>query len=212
MRVLRKLASCLEILIFLGGVPFWVLEQQNYVLRRGLLIVAGMYVVIRLWNNISWRVLFASPPPGWWKWPLVRASLACLLIFSFVFLFEPGSLFNLPRDYFWTWAVFIVLYPVLSVLPQELIFRVYVFEVHKDFLSPPIAAIIVSSIAFAWVHIIFAGWLAVAASFVAGIALAWNYQQNRYAPGAIWPLILEHSLYGQLVFTLGLYQYFFVPR
>lgn len=128
------------------------------------------------------------------------------------FFFEPQNFLNLPREHFDIWLAFVLFYPVLSVLPQELVYRVYVFEVHKTLLSPQLLALMVSAMAFAWLHIVFAGWFGVVSTFAAGLALAWNYFQNRNSPGAIWPLVLEHSLYGQIVFTIGLYQYFFIPR
>lgn len=212
MKPFAKLASWLELLLFLGGVPLLVLFLENYVLRRSLLLVAAGYAVFRLWGKISWRGLFARPKPGWWKAPLGRAGLALALLLGFVLLVKPGNFLNLPKEHLGLWAVFMLLYPVLSVLPQELVYRVYIFEVHKGILSPPAWALLGSALAFAWMHIIFAGCFAVVSTFMAGVALAWNYKQNRSQPGAIWPLLLEHSLYGQIVFTVGLYQYFFMQR
>lgn len=209
---LAKLAPRLELMLFLGGVPLWVLFQESYLLRRGVLLAAGVYVVARLWNKVSWRRLFGKPQPGWWKWPLFRVVLAFALLAGFVLLFQPATFFDLPREHTGLWFAFVLLYPVLSVLPQELIYRVYIFETHTYLLNPPFAALLTSAIFFAWVHIVFAGWLAVVSSFAAGLALGWNYLQNRDAPGAIWPLALEHSLYGQIVFSIGLYQHFFLPR
>ena len=211
MKFLFKLASCLELFLFLGGVPVWVLFQENYMLRRGLLIAAGLYAVFRLWGKVSWRRLFSRPGCGWWKWPLIRAGVAFVGLFGFVLFFEPQNFLNLPREHFGAWLAFVLFYPVLSVLPQELVYRVYVFEAHKTLLSPRLLALTVSAMSFAWLHIVFAGWFAVVSTFVAGLALAWNYFQNRNSSGAIWPLVLEHSLYGQIVFTIGLYQYFFIP-
>ena len=211
---LRKLLSGLELVIFLVGVPLLLLgnSQQNYLLRRSLLIVAGIYVSLRLLGKISWRRLFAKPLPGWWRGPCARAALALLLISTYVLIFEPQSLFRLPKEHFSLWLLIILLYPIFSVLPQELIYRVYIFEVHKNLLTPPLLALLVSALLFAWVHIVFAGWFAVAACALAGLALGFNYHSNRTKKGAIWPLILEHSLYGQIIFTLGLGEYFYYPR
>ena len=209
---LRKILSALELSIFLVGVPLLVLDQQNYLFRRALLIAGGVYAVLRLSNKISWRRLFAKPLPGWWRGPCVTASLALLLITFYIFIFEQQSLFNFPKENFALWLLFILLYPLFSVLPQELVYRVYIFEVHKNLLSPPLVALLVSSLLFAWVHIVFAGWVAVGACMLAGLALGYNYAVNRTKKGAIWPIILEHSLYGQMIFTLGLGQYFYYPR
>lgn len=208
----RNILSAAELGAFLILLPLWVIWQPHYGLRRGLLVAAGIYAALRLWHKISWRRLFAAPPSGWWKGPVFRASLALCLICLYVILFEPQKFLNLPKEHFWLWLGIIILYPLVSVLPQEIIYRVYIFEVHKKLLNPPLLALIVSSLTFAWVHIVFAGWFAVGASLIAGIMLGWNYHVNRTQNGAIWPLLLEHSLYGQLVFSLGLGQYFYFPR
>ena len=202
----------MELAIFLIGVPLLVLGQQNYLLRRTLLLLGGVYALLRLCKKISWRNLFAKPLPGWWRGPCIRASLALVLITCYVLIFEPQNLFNLPKEHFTVWLLILFLYPLFSVLPQELIYRVYIFEVHKSLLASPLVALLVSSALFAWVHIVFAGWLAVAACMLAGLALGYNYIGNRSKKGAIWALILEHSLYGQMIFTLGLGQYFYSPR
>ena len=209
---LRKFLSAMELAIFLVAVPLLVLGQQNYMFRRALLLLGGIYALLRLSNKVCWRRLFAKPLPGWWQGPCLRASLALVLIGSYILLFEPQNLFNLPKQHFLLWLLFISLYPIFSVLPQELVYRVYIFEVHKNLLNTPLAAILLSSLLFAWVHIVFAGWLGVAACMLAGLALGYNYATNRSKKGAIWPLILEHSLYGEMIFTLGLWQYFYYPR
>lgn len=209
---LRKFLSAVELSIFLIGVPLFVLGQQNYLLRRTLLLAGGIYAVLRLSKKISWKNLFAKPPAGWWQGPCARAALALLLITGYVLIFEPQNLFNLPQKNFWLWLLIILLYPLFSVLPQELVYRIYIFEVHKKLLGTQLVALLVSSVLFAWVHIVFAGWLAVAACMLAGLALGYSYACNRSKKGAIWALILEHSLYGQMIFTIGLGEYFYSPR
>ena len=79
-------------------------------------------------------------------------------------------------------------------------------------LRQPWIPILGSALLFGWAHVIYAGYGAMLSTCLAGLALAWNYHRNRHAQGALWPLLLEHALYGQIIFTTGLGHYFYVLR
>ena len=208
----RNLFSILELLSLLGVVPVLVMTVHIHAFRHGVLLAGCAYVVFRLYRVVSWRFLFQRPPAGWWRWPLARGTLVCILAVLYVQATAPQTLFQLPLERTGLWLLIIVAYPVLSVLPQELIYRVWLFEAHKSLWIVPAQPILVSAVFFGWVHIIYAGWFAVITCFAGGILLAWNYCSHRKAPGAIWPLVLEHALYGLTMFTVGLGRYFFLPR
>ena len=205
------LLPALELILLLGLVPLLVLTKTGHSLRHIILLTGLLYVAWRLRKRIVWRFLFGVPPDGWWRGPLLRGFLFSLLALIFVMTVEPENLFLLPRERTGLWLLILVLYPILSALPQELIYRVYLFEVPDVLWKFPVIPVLVSAIFFGWLHIIFAGWLAVISTFVAGLVLAWSYKRSRLQPGAIWVLLLEHSLYGLTVFTIGLGKHFFIP-
>ncbi|MDR2161458.1 MAG: CPBP family intramembrane metalloprotease [Desulfovibrio sp.] len=210
---LRPWLSLLEILILLGLVPVLVLFQPDgHLFRRAALLGGCLYVVLRLRRHISWIFLFGRPPGGWWRGPLLRGALVLILALAYAFLCEPEHFLDLPRNRPLLWLIILILYPLLSVLPQEIIFRVWFFEAHKPLWRLPLLPLPVSALFFGWAHIIFAGWFAVAATTLGGLLLAWNYHTHRASPGAIWPLCLEHSLYGLTMFTVGLGRHFFLSR
>ena len=208
----ERCRSALEIFLLLGIVPLLVLSREEHLFRRVVLLAGCLYVVCRLHRHISWSVLFRRPPPGWWRGPLLRGLLVLALALVYAALMEPDTFLDLPRQRTRLWLLILFLYPLLSVLPQEIIFRVWVFEAHTALWVSPLLPLLVSALFFGWAHIIYAGWFAVAATTLGGLALAWNYRQNRSRPGAIWPLCLEHSLYGLTMFSVGLGRYFFVAR
>jgi membrane protease YdiL (CAAX protease family) len=207
-----RIRSALEIFLLLGLVPLLVLFWEGHLFRRLVLLAGCLYVVCRLRRHISWSVLFRRPPSGWWRGPLLRGLLVLVLALAYAAFLEPDAFLDLPRRRTSLWLLILLLYPLLSVLPQEIIFRVWVFEAHQSLWVSPLLPILVSALFFGWAHIIYAGWFAVATTTLGGLALAWNYRQNRSRPGAVWPLCLEHSLYGRTMFSVGLGRYFFVAR
>ncbi len=157
----------------------------GYVLRRSA-------VTVNLWNAPP----LAHSLPG----VLALFAVAAVAITLAVYLLRPQQLFGFVRTNPAFWAVVMVLYPVLSVYPQGIIYRAFFFERYRQ-LFPTVPAIVVASAAvFAFSHIIFRSSWSVALTFVAGMLFAWRYQ----ATGSLLVSSLEHALYGCYMFTVGL--------
>ena len=97
------------------------------------------------------------------------------------------------------------LYPILSVYPQAIIYRAFVFDRYRDLFGPPWAIVLASAVAFAYVHIIFQNRLAVVLTFFGGILFAVCYLQT----GSLFVSSFEHALYGCSIFTIGLGRSFY---
>jgi len=131
----------------------------------------------------------------------VAVSLAVRLI-------APELLFSFVRTHPVFWALVMILYPVLSVYPQGIIYRSFLMHRYGSLLPSGLAVIIVSASAFAFMHLIFRNPLAVALTFVGGLLFAWRYKTT----GSLFTSSLEHALYGCWLFTSGLGQYFYHGR
>ena len=138
-------------------------------------------------------------------------NLFSLLVVSAVFLgvatavLLPERLFGFIAERPLTWALVMVLYPVLSVLPQEIIFRLFFFERYKDFFNRSQVMILTSGLAFGFAHIIFENWVAPLLCAIGGILFAMTYSRRK----SLALVSLEHALYGDLIFTVGLGYYFY---
>jgi len=121
-----------------------------------------------------------------------------------VAIWQPGLLFDLLRTQPIFWVSLMVLYPLLSVLPQEFLFRAFFFHRYQPLFGEGAGIVLASAVAFGFVHIIFGNWLAVVLSFLGGLLFATTYRLNRSMP-LVW---LEHALFGNLIFTIGLGRYF----
>ena len=126
-------------------------------------------------------------------------------LFSGVFygIINQGNWFLLPRNSFHDWLMLLLMYPLLSVVPQELIFRTYFFHRYKRIMPNKTVRIMVSATVFALAHIVYANWVAVLLAFIGGLLFSFTYAQSR----STFVCVIEHSLWGLWMFTLGIGQY-----
>jgi membrane protease YdiL (CAAX protease family) len=116
-----------------------------------------------------------------------------------------GSLLDFPRQRPGLWVVVLVLYPMLSAWPQELVYRTFFFHRYEALLGRR-GTIAASAFAFALLHVVYADPVAPLLALPAGLALGIAYARS----GSLLAVALEHALYGTAVFTLGLGRAFFV--
>jgi membrane protease YdiL (CAAX protease family) len=67
------------------------------------------------------------------------------------------------------------------------------------------STVLLSATAFAFVHIIYDNWWAVGLSFIAGLLFGTTYERTQ----SLFWVTVEHTIYGSLVFTLGMGNYFY---
>ena len=131
---------------------------------------------------------------------MLRAVIAWIVVLSLVQWFYPTRLVCIPTHAPALIVGIAVGYAILSVLPQEVVFRAYAaWRLDQRGLSYLPSALISAAI-FGWVHILYGSWLSVLLCFIAGVVLYRTYHGTR-SLAAVW---LEHSLFGAAVFALGL--------
>ncbi|MCK8129249.1 CPBP family glutamic-type intramembrane protease [Pseudoalteromonas sp. 2CM39R] len=126
--------------------------------------------------------------------------LGALFSGMFYGIMNQENWFSLPRNSFNDWLMLLLLYPILSVMPQELIFRTYFFHRYKRIMPSKTVRILVSASVFALAHIVYANVLAVLLAFLGGLLFSYTYAQSR----STFVCVIEHSLWGLWMFTLGL--------
>ncbi len=136
---------------------------------------------------------------------LIRAAVLCTLIGLGVWLFMPDRLFSLVRRAPLFWAVVMVLYPLVSVYPQEVFFRAFFFHRYRRLFGQGLATVIASAVLFGFVHIVFGHWISILLSGVGGLLFASTY----FHSGSLALACIEHALYGNFIFTIGLGEFFF---
>ncbi len=151
-----------------------------------------------LWN---WRALDKKLTSS----ILLRAVPLSLALLLFTYIAIPDHLFGLPQERPWVWLLVMFFYPVLSVVPQEIIFRSFIFRRYAALFPSPNLMIAFSALAFGWVHILLLNSVAVIFSALGGVLFSSTYKKT----GSLAAVCFEHALYGCLIFTFGLGYYFY---
>lgn len=139
--------------------------------------------------------------------PVIFAVLAAL-----IFAREQG-LYTVPPEVDWfalirrkphIWLLVMIAYPILSVYPQEIIYRALFFHRYAPAFGSLPVAITANALLFGWAHIIFRNPVAVVLTVAGGLLFSITYARTK----SLFAASFEHTLYGCLLFTVGLGWYF----
>ena len=136
---------------------------------------------------------------------LVRDFVSLALMGVAVRVFARELLFSLVQQRPWLWAAIMLLYPLLSVYPQELLYRAFFFHRYQPLFGAGWAMLLASGLAFGFVHIIFGNWLAVVLCVVGGLLFSITYHQS----GSLLLTCVDHAIFGNFIFTIGLGRFFY---
>lgn len=135
----------------------------------------------------------------------LRFAVCTLIVAVGVSLAMPERFLVFPRERPGIWLAVMALYPILSVCPQEFLYRKFFFARYAPLFPSAAGLTLASAIAFGWVHLIFRNPYAIGLTLIGGWFFADTYRRTR----SLGLACLEHALYGCMVFTLGLGDYFF---
>ncbi len=199
----------LEFITLFIGVPFLLYFTAS---RLGIYIAlwgAGLYafLMLRRQPDYAWRKIWHGA--GWDEGAKRRALLRFLILAGLLavvtLVLVPERFMRFPLDRFPLWLAVMVFYPILSIVPQELALRSFYFMRYDGILTEKYSGIVINGLLFGLSHIILNNWIAPTFCAVGGMIFAHSYQQHRSLKWAV----IEHSLYGCWVFTVGIGRYFF---
>ena len=179
----------------------------------GILWAAAVVVLLWLKSSIKRRLLeelnWAGVKSGY-RWVLLRFAVIGPALFAFMAVVNPDQLFSFPRERPLIYLYVMIWYPLLSVVPQELLYKTLFFERYKMLFRSPWAMVMASAIFFGFMHIIlvpnifvFEAWLPVFMTTIAGLLMAHTYFRTR----SLVLVSLEHALYGCWAYTIGMGMY-----
>ena len=143
--------------------------------------------------------------------PIVRIIALSVLLVLLARLMLGNGWFGLPRYRPELWLLIMCLYPLVSALPQEFLYRrFYMWRYARLFPageSSGNAMLLSNAVLFSLLHLMYDNALALIVTFIGGALFAWSYQRS----GRLRWVWLEHAVYGQVIFTSGLGRYFYEP-
>lgn len=163
--------------------------------------------LILLWRTpgFSWAIMLQ----GWRRmqiWPVVAISLA-VAVASYVILMQsaPERLFAMVIHRPDMMLLIALFYPLVSALPQELIFRVLFFRRYKPIIPAGAPGVWLNAALFSLAHLMYWSWVVAVMTFVGGLIFAWAYKTRESLPLAI----VLHSVAGIVLFAFGMGVYFY---
>lgn len=139
-----------------------------------------------------------------WRRVGALALVTAVAASGLVWLLVPGQALMLPRRSLELWLAIMALYPLLSALPQELLFRPLFFHRYGDLFPSARAAVLTNGAVFGLAHLMFWNWVAVAMTAVGGVLFAEAYRRHGF-PTAV----VMHAVAGCIIFTSGLGSFFY---
>lgn len=186
--------------LYLGG-PLLILELRRPGILFGLIWVAAIAAYLPTRHH--------KPQPHDVRHELrailLRFAILAPIIVALTAWLWPETFLSLPRQQPRFWLLIMVLYPVLSVWPQEVLYRAFLFTRYRPLFRSDKGLVAASALAFGFAHVIFLNWIAIAMTAIGGLLFARDYARHR----SLRLTCLEHSLYGCLIFTAGLGRFFY---
>ncbi len=130
-------------------------------------------------------------------WSIATASTAYFVLQATA----PEALFALPRTQPGLMLAIILLYPLVSALPQELVYRPLFFRRYGDILPDNMPVQVgLNAALFSLAHLMYWSPTVLAMTFVGGVMFAFAYETRGNFPEAL----VLHSVSGIIVFAMGL--------
>ncbi len=155
--------------------------------------------------GFSWRALLRVGSRRDWLIALGFAVITALVCLVAVLALRPWALLSMPMDRTGLWLMILALYPPLSALPQEIIYRTLFFERYGRLFPDARLAVLANGAAFGLGHLFFMHPLTIAMTACGGAAIGWAYLRS----GSTLLATAMHAAAGLIVFTMGLGVYFY---
>lgn len=178
--------------------PIWMFRAL------GVLTVVGLVLLART-PGFRWAYLLR----GWSAvrlFPVITVAVGTAAAGYLIMLqWAPDDLFRLIR---WRPEVMLIIalfYPLVSALPQELLFRPLYFRRYGAVLPQGASGIVLNAAIFAFAHLMYWSVIVTVMTFAGGLIFAWAYEVRRSFPLAV----ILHSVAGVVLFALGMGLYFY---
>jgi len=200
---MRKTRLWLEFLGFFLVAP---------VLVAVFLPATAIFPVLFAFTAIGLVLLVATPDFSWRElvrntdlieWAVVGSWIGATLGTCYaVARINDIDVLSLPREQPELMLMIALLYPLLSALPQELVYRVLFFRRYAPILPAAQGPrLFLNATLFSLAHLLYWSPLVAAMTFTAGLVFAWSYDSRENFPEAL----LMHAVSGIIVFSCRSY-------
>ncbi|MGG7565966.1 CPBP family intramembrane glutamic endopeptidase [Rhodovulum sp. DZ06] len=164
-------------------------------------------LILHRMPGFTWkRRLFAPRPEDWGRVAIIGLGAAVLALPP-ILAFWPERLLAMPLEAPKTWALVLLVYPTVSVLPQEVIWRILFFERYGALFPNQAVAALANAGVFALAHLFYGNWPAVVFAGLGGFFFSIGYLKAGRRRALV-TVCAMHALAGLALFSLGLHEHF----
>ena len=171
-------------------------------IKAGFVLMGIAYVIRTVIINqlISRRSFYTLPLKSYWKVIVIRFML--LIIFSTILMYSSDSekLFIVIKTNPLLWLMVSIMYSVVSVYPQEFLYRSFFFSRYGLLFKNPYLLIAVNALLFSFAHILFKNPIVLIITLIGGLIFAITFFRTK----SLLLTSIEHALYGSWLFTVGM--------
>lgn len=142
--------------------------------------------------NLDWK--------HFWTVTLLKFVGIAVITYVYVWFVDKNNLFSVVVNKPKMWIIILVVYSLLSVYPQELIYRTFFFKRYQALFSNDNLFLFFNAIVFSLGHIFFKNALVIVLTFLGGILFALTYNKTKSTV----LVSVEHAVYGSWLFTVGM--------
>ncbi|RED49543.1 CPBP family glutamic-type intramembrane protease [Seonamhaeicola aphaedonensis] len=146
----------------------------------------------QIFSNLRWK--------RFWKTTLIKFVVIVGVTTVFVWITNKELLFNVLVNKPKMWVGIVFIYSLLSVYPQELVYRTFFFQRYQCLIKNDKFFLFLNAIMFSLGHLFFKNTLVIVLTFLGGVLFASTF----YRTNSTLLVSIEHAIYGCWLFTVGM--------
>ena len=184
--------------------PLFILIFQSKILIFTLLYLVFIFTFLKLRKDKSFSSKALTKKINW-KISFIFFFVFLIFGYLYVLFYDPTLLFSFPKNNLPLWVTVMFIYTFFSVIPQEIVYRVYFYQRYKKLFNGNLLLLtLLNLFFFSFAHIVFNNPHAILITAIASPIFSYLYIKESF-----YTCVLVHSLGGQIIFTLGLGRYFY---
>lgn len=189
--------------------PLSFVIEYSISVKAGLAMAGLIYVIfiLKKVEHISFSVKKDIDWKAFWKRTALSFSIIAIITTAFVLYKDPPALFYVPFNKPLLFIIILFIYTFLSVWPQEIIYRTFFFKRYERLFPSKPLFVFINAILFMLAHIFFRNTLVLVLTFLGGLLFSISYLKFRSTT----LISIEHALYGNWIFTVGMGQMLAFP-
>lgn len=191
-----------ELLLLFVLLPISLVFSYSFILKAIFILLGFIYIAVVLirFEKISFKTSIRIEWSRFWK-RIGLLFLGIILITSlYVFLMDANKLFCVIINKPLMWISIFGVYTLLSVWPQEIVYRTFFFARYEALFQNKKLLIFVNAILFSLAHLFFKNTLVIVLTFIGGLFFSYTYYKSK----STLLVSVEHALYGNWLFTVGM--------